>query len=900
MCYNYFVNILIDKKRRSEKMTDSLQQHNVAPTSIEKEMENSYLEYAMSVIVSRALPDVRDGLKPVHRRILYAMKSLGNDWNRAYKKSARVVGDVIGKYHPHGDSAVYDAMVRLAQDFSMRVPLVDGQGNFGSMDGDSAAAMRYTEVRMERVAHYLLYDLEKETVDFQENYDGSEQEPRVLPSRFPNLLVNGTAGIAVGMATNIPPHNLSEIIDACVTLIDNSEATLDDLMEHVHGPDFPTGAQILGRKGIRQAYETGRGSVIMRAKTDVEEVREGKRAIIVTEIPYQVNKAKMIERIAELVRDKVLDGITDLRDESDRNGVRVVIELRRDTQPEVMLNQLFKHTQMQSSFSSNMLAIDKGRPKLMGLMDILHAFIAHREEVITRRTKFDLNKARKRAHLLVGLAIAVANIDEVIKIIRHAPDPQTAKNELMSRTWASGDVVSLVELLGETLETETYQLSDAQAQGILDLRLHRLTGLERDKINEEAQEIGDTIKALLSILSNRDELMDIMKSELLEVKDLFGTERKSEISDASGDFNMEDLIKPEEMVVTISTDGYVKRQPLDDYRAQRRGGRGKSVSKMKDEEQLETLFVANTHDPLLVFTSKGQVHKLKVYEIPTGSSGARGKAFINLLNIDKDERVMRVLLVPREKEEWEDKVAMFATSKGIIRKTPLMAFANVHSGGIKGMSLNDGDELISVEITPENQGDVLISTKDGYAVRFPVEVLRPISSRTAYGVKGVTLRSDKDAVVSMSIVQDSDPYILSVTEHGYGKRTAQEEFPTKGRGTMGVIAIKTTERNGQVVASMPVAADDHIIMVTSDGQIIRTRVEDISTIGRNTQGVRLFKVDKGSTAYTVTRIPAALMEEAEEEDMENAEVGDNSELPTAEMATDADTAEEVVNEPTES
>jgi DNA gyrase subunit A len=838
---------------------------SIEPISIEQSMKDSYLKYAMSVIVSRALPDVRDGLKPVHRRVLYAMKQLGNEWNRPYKKSARIVGDVIGKYHPHGDTAVYDTMVRMAQDFSLRVPLVDGQGNFGSMDGDSPAAMRYTESRMQKVAGALLTDLEKDTVDYRPNYDESEIEPSVLPARFPNLLVNGSAGIAVGMATNIPPHNLGETIDAALHLVDEPEATTVELMQHVKAPDFPTGGLLLGADRLEKIYETGRGSVIIRATTHFEETPEGRNAIIIDEMPYQVNKARLFERIAELVKDGILEGISDLRDESDRDGVRGVIELKKDALPEVVLNALFKHTALQSSFSFNMLAIDEGRPKRMGLKDILVAFLRHREEVITRRTKFDLRKARARAHILAGLATAVDNIDEIIKLIRNAPDSATAKAGLLARNWQVGQVKSLIELLGEKLDTDGhYKMSEVQAQAILEMRLHRLTGLERDKIQAEAGEISDYIKSLVEILANRDVLLTILKQELVEVKENFADERRTVITNFGGDLSIEDLIKPEEMVVTISTDGYVKRQPLDSYRAQRRGGKGKSMANMKDNEKLETLFVANTHDPLLFFTTEGKVYQRKVYELPMGSSNARGKALINFLNIEKTERVMRVLPVPQDKESWTDYVALFATKYGIIRKTPLTAFNNVHVNGIKGCALNEGDELLDVCVSLENTGDIIMTTKDGSINRFAVDSLRPIASRTALGVRGITLR-DGDELVSMRVIQDNHPYILTITENGFGKRTMQEEFVAKSRGTKGVMAIKVSERNGKVIASLPVEEDDQIMVVTTDGQVIRTNVGDISVIGRSTQGVTIFKTDKKSKALNCIAIPASLFAEDDEE-----------------------------------
>ena len=830
--------------------------------SIEDEMQRSYLDYAMSVIVSRALPDVRDGLKPVHRRILFAQHELSNEWNRAYKKSARVVGDVIGKYHPHGDNAVYDALVRMAQDFSMRVPLEDGQGNFGSMDGDAPAAMRYTEVRMAKISTALLNDIERDTVDFRPNYDGHDHEPVVLPARFPNVLVNGSSGIAVGMATNIPPHNLSEMIDASVRLVDDPDATTEDLCEYVQGPDFPTGCTVLGTAGIRSAMETGRGSVVMRSTSHFEKTKEGKDAIIFTETPYMVNKAKVVEKIAELVRDKIITGISDLRDESDRDGVRVVVELKRDANPEVVLSQLLKNTSLQTSFSYNMLALDNGLPKLMGLKTMLNCFLTHREEVITRRTQFDLRKARERAHILVGLAIAVANIDEVIKLVRNAPDGATAKEQLLAKAWAADSILPLIELMGDVVDSKkAYSLSATQAQAILDLRLQRLTGLERDKIQKEADEIAEYIRELIHLLSNRSVLLDLLKEELLEVKENFGTPRKSEIQEGTADLNLEDLIQPEDVVVTISTDGYVKRQALEAYRSQRRGGKGKSMANMKgEEEQIETFFVANTHDPLLFFTSAGKVYKLKVYEIPPGSSGARGKAFVNLLPLEKDERVYRTQPVPRNTEEWEGQSVLFATAKGLVRKTPMIAFANVHSGGIKGMSLNEGDSLVSITVSPETEGDVILSTKNGQAVRFPVESLRTIASRTALGVKGVTLK-DKDELVSMDVIlPDEATHLLAVTENGFGKRTLIEDYPTKSRGTMGVISIKTSDRNGKVVAVMPVNDGDQVMFATSGGQVIRMAVDDISSIGRNTQGVTLFKVDKAKVS-SVSRIAADMLED---------------------------------------
>jgi DNA gyrase subunit A len=853
-------------------------------------MEGSYLTYAMSVIVSRALPDVRDGLKPVHRRVLYAQHELSNSWNRSYKKSARIVGDVIGKYHPHGDKAVYDALVRMAQDFSLRLPLEDGQGNFGSMDGDAPAAMRYTEVRMAKVAEALLADIDKDTVDFAPNYDGQDMEPTVLPARFPNVLVNGSAGIAVGMATNIPPHNLGEVIDASIMLVDAPHATEEELNEHVKGPDFPTGGQIIGRSGILSGNASGRGSVIIRAKHHVEQIKEGKEAIVVTEIPYQVNKAKLVERIADLVKEKAVEDISDLRDESDRTGVRVVIELKRGANADIIMNQLYKHTPLQTSFSYNMLALDRGLPRLMGTKDILRCFLNHREEVIRRRTRFAYGKARDRAHILAGLATAVANLDDVIKIIRNAPDPQTAKTQLIERKWPAADIRPLVELLGEVIEeTHVYRLSARQAQAILDLRLHRLTGLERDKINEEANEIQATIQRLVDILSNRDVLLALLKEELLEVKEQFATPRKTEIIEGSVDMDLEDLIQPEDMVVTISSDAYVKRQPMATYRAQRRGGKGRSVTNLREDEQMASLFVANTHDLVLFFTSTGQVYKLKVYELPQGSTQSRGKAFVNLLPLDKDEHVMSVVPIPADKEAWREKSIIFATQEGMIRRTPLEAFANVRANGIHGIGLNAGDRLIDAKVCDDGQADVLISSAKGQAVRFNIEKnLRPIASRTAKGVKGMKLRKG-DKVMSMRVlIADGTTHILSVTAKGYGKLTPVEDYPAKGRGTMGVISIKTTPRNGDVVAVLPVAKEDQVMIGTSDGQIIRTKVEGVSVMGRNTQGVRLFNVGTKGQVSLVTRISSEML--AEKEDSPASEASEESTTP--DMISEAETRNE--------
>ena len=878
-------------------MTDntSLFNSTIDSITIKEEMERSYLDYAMSVIVSRALPDVRDGLKPVHRRVLYAQHELHNEWNKSYKKSARIVGDVMGKYHPHGDSAIYDALVRMAQDFSLRLPLEDGQGNFGSMDGDKAAAMRYTEVRMAKSATAMLADIDKDTVDFVPNYDGHDMEPSVLPARFPNVLVNGSAGIAVGMATNIPPHNLGEVIDASIHLVDNPETQTEALYEFIQGPDFPTGGLIMGQAGIVKGTATGRGSVKIRAKTSIEKITESKEAIIVTEVPYQVNKAKLVERIAELVKDKVVEDISDLRDESDRDGVRVVIELKRGSNSDVVLNQLFKHTPLQTSFGYNMLALDNGRPRLMGVLEILQCFLKHREDVITRRTRFELGKARDRAHLLAGLATAVANIDEIIKIIRNAPDPATAKQELIDRKWPAADVRPLIELLGEVMsEGDTYQLSPRQAQAILELRLHRLTGLERDKINEEAQEIQAVIQGLVDILSNRPVLLKLLKEELLEVKEQFATPRRTQIVEGSADMELEDLIQPEDMVVTISSDGYVKRQPMSTYRAQRRGGKGRSVTNLREDEEMANLFVANTHDLVLFFTSTGKVYKLKVYELPQAGTQSRGKAFVNLLPLDKNETVMSVVPIPSKQEEWGDKGIIFATKHGMVRRTPLIAFANVRASGIHGMGLNDGDELVDAKIYENGEDDVLISSANGQAVRFNIESnLRPMASRTAKGVKGMNLKHD-DSVMSMRVLDSTGgaTHLLSVTQNGFGKLTPVDDYPIKGRGTMGVISIKTSKRNGPVVAVVPVSMDDQVMIATTDGQIIRTKVEGISIMGRNTQGVKMFDVaGKDTSVSLVSRIPAEMLEEKSSDDDSGEPAETTPDMLAA--AAEAETAAEV-------
>ncbi len=872
----------------------------VQPVTIEDEMQRSYLDYAMSVIVSRALPDVRDGLKPVHRRILYAQSLMGNDFNRKYLKSARVVGDVMGKFHPHGDSAIYDAMARMVQEFSLRLPLEDGQGNFGSMDGDRPAAMRYTEIRLSRAGSAMLNDIDEDTVDFQPNYDGSEHEPRVLPTRIPNVLVNGAGGIAVGMATNIPPHNLGEVVDACLYLIDNPSADPTELNSIVLGPDFPTGGTIIGRGPILTGNAIGRGSVVIRGKTEVLDP-DTRPVIIIKEIPYQVNKADLIVKIATLVKDKIVDEISDMRDESDRFGVRVVIELKRGANAEVVLNQLYKHTDLQTTFSYNMVVLDGGMPKLLGIAPMLRAFLAHREEVVTRRTKFRLAKARDRAHILVGLGIAVGNIDEVIKIVRNAPDPSIAREELMSRSWPADAVKPLLELLGDVADITSYKLSGTQAQAILDLRLHRLTGLEREKILNEAAEIAENIRFLLNILQDRSVLFNVVKEELIEVKTLFATPRRTDIQDGGADMNMEDLIPPEDMVVTLSSDGYVKRVPLDTFRAQRRGGKGKAAANLRENEEMSNLFVANTHDPVLFFTNKGNVFKLKVYELPQATATSRGKAFVNLLQLAKDEHVASAVPLPRDESTWSSQFLVFATQLGMIRKTPLSAYANVRTTGIYGMGLNDGDKLLDVHLLPRvvptaleaimdgatpaageapqfSAASILMSSQNGSAVRFSAadDEIRPIASRTSTGVRGMNLRPG-DSVMAMHILTAAETHVLTVTSNGYGKLTVATDYPEKGRGTMGVISIQTTNRNGNVVAALPVTLEDQIMIATSDGQLIRMNVKDISIMGRNTQGVKLFAAS-GSTVSLVTRLSATMLNSGNAEDAA-AEADDSVTVP---------------------
>ena len=815
--------------------------------SLEEEMQQSYLDYAMSVIVGRALPDVRDGLKPVHRRVLYAMRELGNDYNKAYKKSARVVGDVIGKYHPHGDSAVYDTIVRMAQPFSMRALLVDGQGNFGSVDGDAPAAMRYTEVRMSRISHELLADIEKETVDFVENYDGSESEPSVMPTRLPNLLVNGSSGIAVGMATNIPPHNLNEVVDACLALIENPKIQISELMEHLPGPDFPTAGIINGAAGIYSAYGTGRGRVYMRARTEVEEFgTRGREAIIVTELPYQVNKARLIEKIAELVRDKRIEGISELRDESDKDGMRIVIELRKGEVSDVVLNNLYKQTPMQSVFGINMVALHEGQPKLMNLKQVLEAFLAHRREVVARRTIYDLRKARDRAHVLEGQAVALANIDDVIALIKASPSPAEAKSALIDRPWEPGSVSQMLERAGETdtrpdelgdgfgLVEGLYRLSAVQAQAILDLRLHRLTGLEQDKIIKEYRELLDKIKVFSEVLADPDKLLQVIREELAEVRDAFGDERRTEIVQDHSDLSVEDLIPSEEVVVTLSHGGYAKAQPIDVYQAQKRGGRGRSATKVKDEDFIDNLFVANTHDTILCFSSRGKMYWLKVYQVPQASRGSRGKPIVNLLPLEAGERINAVLPI---QQYAEDSFVFMATSGGTVKKTPLSLFSRPRSNGIIAIDLR-GDKLVDVAIT-DGEAEILLVASSGKSIRFQEADVRPMG-RGAAGVRGIKIPANHE-VIGLTIIRNG--LILTATENGYGKRTAVEDFPVQGRGGQGVIAIQTSERNGRTVGAAQVCDEDEIMLISSNGTLVRTAVGDISVQGRNTQGVRLIRVE---------------------------------------------------------
>jgi DNA gyrase subunit A len=833
--------------------------------NLEDEMRQSYLDYAMSVIVGRALPDVRDGLKPVHRRVLYAMRVLGNDWNKAYKKSARVVGDVIGKYHPHGDTAVYDTIVRMAQPFSLRYLLVDGQGNFGSVDGDSPAAMRYTEVRMSKLAHELLSDLDKETVDFVANYDESESEPAVLPARFPNLLVNGSTGIAVGMATNIPPHNLTEILDACIALIDNPDTTIAQLMQIVPGPDFPTAGIINGVQEIAQAYVTGRGRVYMRARTNIEEDEKGRQTIIVTELPYQVNKARLIERIAELVREKIVEGISSdgLRDESDKDGMRIVIELKRGEIADVTLNNLFKHTAMESVFGINMVALQDGQPKLMGLKEMLEAFLRHRREVVTRRTIFDLRKSRERAHILEGLTVALANIDDVIATIKASPSGAEARVALMSRVWQSGLVPELLARAGsisarvEGLPLEFglveggYRLSEEQAQAILEMRLQRLTGLEQDKITAEYQELLALIQDLGDILARPERLLEVIRAELLEIRATYGDKRRTEIIADYSNLTLEDLIEPQDVVVTLSHSGYAKSQPVTDYQAQRRGGRGKAATSMKDEDFIDKLFVAHTHDTLLCFSSHGKLYWLRVFQVPMASRGSRGKPIVNLLPLQEGERINALLPI----HEYEaNKFVFFVTAQGTVKKTSLEAFSRPRTAGIIAIDLDPDDRLVGVDIT-DGAKHIVLCSSGGKAIRFHEEDVRAMG-RNAAGVRGLRLNEKDDVVISLMVVNASgdEGLILAASENGYGKLTTIDEFPQHGRGGQGVIAMQTTERNGHMVGALRVAQDDEVMLISSGGTLVRTPVKDISVQGRNTQGVRLIRLDDGDRLVGLEQI----------------------------------------------
>ena len=917
---------------------------NITSTMITEEMRRSYLDYAMSVIVSRALPDVRDGLKPVHRRIIYAMYENGYDCTKPYRKSARIVGEVLGKYHPHGDSSVYEAMVRMAQPFSMRLPLVDGQGNFGSMDGDGAAAMRYTEARLAKVAHKLIEDIEYDTVDFMPNYDESVQEPTVLPARFPNLLVNGSNGIAVGMATNMPPHNLGEVIDACCAYIDNPNISSEDLINIVPGPDFPTGGLILGQGGAKSAYLTGRGSVMMRAKCTIEEIRKDKEAIIVHEIPYQVNKAALVTRIAELVKEKKVDGISDIRDESDRQGVRVVIEIKKDFQADVVLNQLYKYTPLQTSFGMNMLAINHGRPMMMTLKDIIAAFVEFREEVIRRRTIYKLNKARDRAHVLVGLAIAVENLDPVIELIRTAPSPQEAKEALLAKAWPAGDVEVLVKLIDEPdrkVENGVYRLSEDQAKAILDLKLQRLTGLEREKIHEELMGLGEDIKEYLSILASREKLYGIMRDELVEVKDEYATPRLTKIEDIEYDTDIESLIQREEMVVTVTEAGYIKRVPLNAYKAQKRGGKGKAGMTTKEEDFVTRLFVASTHTPVLFFSSKGLVYKMKVYKLPLGSPTSKGKPFINLLPLDEGENITTIMKLPENEADCQNMSIMFATAQGNVRRNSLMDFVNVQANGKIAMKLDEGDKLVNVFQCNEDN-DVMLAAKSGKCIRFPVTDVRVFVGRNSTGVRGIKL-ADGDEVISMSMLKHIDAnaeqrdeylkvssaikrmeaeagegasitpeqtgllslltaeefnkmkereeFILTVTSTGYGKRTSSYEYRVTGRGGQGIANMEMSARNKEVVCSFPIEDNQQLMMVTDGGKLIRMPVADIRIAGRKTQGVILFRTADDERVVSVTRLTA---DDGDDEELEE-ETG--SEVLGESVADVDEAADSTVNEP---
>ncbi len=874
---------------------------SVPQVTIEEEMKRSYLDYAMSVIVGRALPDVRDGLKPVHRRILYAMKEGGYTSDKPYKKSARIVGDVIGSYHPHGDQSIYDAMVRMAQDFSMRIPLVDGQGNFGSMDGDPPAAYRYTEARLTKAAESMLADIDKETVDFQPNYDNTQHEPTVLPATFPNLLVNGAGGIAVGMATNIPPHNLGEVIDACLAYIEDPAISIDGLIDHVTAPDFPTGGIILGRSGVRAAYHTGRGSIVMRARTHIEDIGKDRQAIVATEIPYQVNKARLLQRIAEVTREKLVEGISDLRDESDRDGVRVVIELRRDAMVEVVLAQLFRHTPLQTSFGVNALALNLGQPQQMSLKDVIAAFVGFREQVITRRTAFELRRARERAHVLAGLLVAINNIDPIIELIRSAPDPAAARAALTGRDWPAGDVEPFIQLIddpGHEVIKGMYRLSEVQARAILDLRLQRLTGLERDRLTGETEDLATKIKDLIEILQSRTRLLEVMRGELRDVRERFGDDRRTTIEEAEFEHDIEDLIQREDMVVTVTHGGYIKRVPLSTYRAQRRGGKGRAGMSTREEDFVSQVFVASTHTPVLFFSSRGMVYQMKVYRLPEGSPQARGKAMVNLLPLESGETITTVMPLPEDEESWGELNVMFATTGGNVRRNRLSDFVNIKANGKIAMKLGAADRLVGVKTCTEDD-DVLLSSRGGMCIRFPVTGVRVFSGRTSTGVRGIKLDSD-DEVISMTVLRhaeidmevradylraaaalrrasdeegeaepapaelppakfaelaENEQFILTVTEKGYGKRSSAYEYRITGRGGKGIANIDVAERNGLVVAAFPVEPTDQIMLVTDKGQLIRCPVDDIRIAGRKTQGVTLFRVEEDERVVSVAHLP---------------------------------------------
>lgn len=913
---------------------------DIRPVSITDEMKRSYLEYAMSVIVSRALPDVRDGLKPVHRRILFGMHEMGLEWNKKYVKSARVVGEVMGKYHPHGDSAIYDALVRLAQDFSMSLPLVDGQGNFGSVDGDPPAAMRYTESRLEKVAQFLLDDLEKDTVDFRPNYDEQLDEPAVLPAKYPNLLVNGAGGIAVGMATNIPPHNLGEVINACIAYLDNPELGVDELMEYVPGPDFPTGAMILGRGGITSAYHKARGSIIMRARVEIEEIRKDRQALVVTAIPYQVNKRVLIEKIADLVRDKRVEGISDIWDETNREGMRVVIQLKRDAVADVVLNQLWRYSDLQTTFGANMLAINGGRPEQLNLRDMISAFTAFREEVVTKRTKFLLNKARDRAHVLVGLGIAVANIDEVINLIRRAASPAIAKDELMTRDWPARDIAPMVELIADPRHKVqadgTYKLSEEQAKAILELRLARLTALGRDEIGDELKKIGEEIKEYLAILSSRMRIIEIIKTELGAIKDEFAVPRRTEIVDVEGEVDDEDLIAREDVVVTVTHKGYIKRVPLATYRAQRRGGKGRSGLTTRDEDFVTQIFIASTHTPVLFFSSRGMCYRMKVWRLPAATPQSIGKALVNLLPLQQGEWITSILPLPEDAETYSELQLMFATKTGNVRRNALTDFETINRNGKIAMKLDEGDQIVEVAVCKPSD-NVLLTTSNGQCIRFPVEDVRVFKGRDSVGVRGIRLEAGNE-VISMAIltsveatpaeraaylkqaaalrranveedeeaaegaavveVADGDEavepteisaerfeelaateeFVLTVSVRGFGKRSSSYEYRTSGRGGKGILAMVVNDRNGKLAASFPVEDADQIMLVTDKGQLIRCPVDQIRMAGRNTQGVRIFRTDEDEKVVSVERITdVAPPENGDEEDGgENGEVGDVS------------------------